>query len=172
MRLRIGSSGSKEARLPHDTPIIDSHAHLDDGAFDDDRAAVIARAREAGVGAIVNVAFDPARWIGTAALCAEYPEVWAALGLHPHEALAWGAETEAGLRAALAGPKVVALGAIGLDFYRERAPPDAQRGAFRAQLALARELALPVVIHSRAAEDEVVATLAEAGVTGGVLHSF
>ena len=153
-------------------PLAHAHARRDDGAFDDDRAAVIARAREAGVGAIVNVGFDAARWAGTAALCAEYPEVWAALGLHPHEAGAWGAEAEAGLRAALAGPKVVALGEIGLDFYRDYAPHDVQRAAFAAQLALACELGLPVVIHSRAAEDEVVATLAAAGVTGGVLHSF
>ncbi len=61
----------EEVGLPHDTTIIDSHSHLDDGAFDDDRAAVIARAREGGVGAIVNVGFDPARWASTAALCAE-----------------------------------------------------------------------------------------------------
>ncbi len=162
----------EEVGLPHDTTIIDSHSHLDDGAFDDDRAAVIARAREGGVGAIVNVGFDPARWASTAALCAEWPGIYAALGLHPHEALSWGAETERGLRAALAGPKVAALGEIGLDFYRDYAPHDAQRAAFRAQLAIARELDLPVVIHSRAAEDEVVATLAAAGVTGGVLHSF
>jgi TatD DNase family protein len=152
--------------------LIDSHAHLDDGAFNDDRAAVIARAREAGVRAIVNVGYNEARWATTAALCATYPEVFAVLGLHPHEATTWGDEKAARLRAALGGPKVVGLGEIGLDFYRDYAPHERQRVAFREQLALAREVDLPVVIHSRAAEDEVVATLAEAGVLRGVLHSF
>src|SRR3954454_9673534 len=144
--------------------LIDSHAHLDDGAFDDDRAAVIARAREAGIRAIVNVGYNEERWATTAALCAAYPEVFAVLGVHPHDATSWGEETAARLRAALGGPKVVGLGEIGLDFYRDYAPHERQRVAFRAQLALAGELNLPVVIHSRAAEDEVVATLAEAGV--------
>jgi TatD DNase family protein len=152
--------------------LIDSHAHLDDGAFDDDRAAVIARAREAGIGAIVNVGYNEERWATTAALCAAYPEVFAVLGVHPHDATSWGEETAARLRAALGGPKVVGLGEIGLDFYRDYAPHERQRVAFRAQLSLAGELNLPVVIHSRAAEDEVVATLAEAGVLRGVLHSF
>jgi TatD DNase family protein len=152
--------------------LIDSHAHLDDEAFDEDRAAVIVRAREAGVRAIVNVGFSEARWVTTAALCVVYPELYAVLGVHPHEALSWGDETAPRLRAALRGPKVVGLGEIGLDFYRDYAPHDRQRVAFRAQLALAREFDLPVVIHSRAAEDEAVATLAEAGIVRGVLHSF
>lgn len=154
------------------TFLIDSHAHLDDGAFDEDRDAVVARAREAGVGAIVNVGYSEARWASTAALCATFPEVYAVLGWHPHEAATWEVAALGRLRAALAGPKVVGVGEIGLDFYRDYAPRDQQRAAFRAQLALARELALPVVIHSRAAEDEVVATLAEAGMARGVLHSF
>jgi TatD DNase family protein len=133
---------------------------------------VLARAREAGVAAIVNVGFDEARWATTAALAAAHDGVYAALGLHPHEAAAWDDGLRGRLRAALAGPKVVALGEIGLDFYRDRAPRAAQRAAFAAQLALARELALPVVIHSRAAEDEAVTMLVEAAVARGVLHSF
>lgn len=152
--------------------LIDSHAHLDDEAFDSDRAAVVARAREAGVRAIVNVGFSEARWATTAALCAAYPEIYAVLGVHPHEAESWDDALAARLRAALAGPKVVGLGEIGLDFYRDYAPHDRQRRAFRAQLALARECDLPVVIHSRAAEEEVVELLAGAGVLRGVLHSF
>jgi len=152
--------------------LIDSHAHLDDGAFDEDRPAVIARARDAGVRAIVNVGYNEARWATTAALCTDYSEVFAVLGLHPHEAEGWNDETTARLRQALGGSKVVGLGEIGLDFYRDYAPHEQQWVAFRAQLALAQEVDLPVVIHSRAAEDEVVATLAEAGVLRGVLHSF
>ena len=154
------------------TLLIDSHAHLDDPAFDADRDAVLARAREAGIGAIVNVGYDEARWATTLALSAAHREVYAALGLHPHEATAWDEALAGRLRAALAAPKVVALGEIGLDYYRDHSPREVQREAFAVQLALARELALPVVIHSRAAEDEVVATLADAGTGHGVLHSF
>ena len=154
------------------TELIDSHAHLDDPAFDADREAALARAREAGVAAIVNVGYDEARWASTRALVEAHPEVYAVLGLHPHEAASWDEALGARLRAALAGPRVVALGEIGLDFYRDYAPHEAQRAAFAAQLGLARELGLPVVVHSRAAEDEVVATLAAAGVARGVLHSF
>lgn len=152
--------------------MIDSHAHLDDEAFAPDRAAVLARARAAGVGAIVNVGYNAARWATTAALCATYQYVYAVLGVHPHDAADWDDALAARLAAALKEPKVVGLGEIGLDFYRNYAPPERQRAAFRAQLAMALDMALPVVIHSRAAEDEVVVTLAEAGVTRGVLHSF
>ncbi len=133
---------------------------------------MIARAREAGVRAIINVGYNEAKWASTAALCAANPEVYAVLGCHPHDAASWSAAIGERLRVALGGPRVVGLGEIGLDFYRDYAPHDRQRDAFRAQLALARELDLPVVLHSRAAEDEVVATLAEFGSGRGVLHSF
>lgn len=152
--------------------LIDTHAHLDDPAFDDDRAATLTRAREAGVEVVINVGFSEERWATTAALAAAQPEVYAALGLHPHEATAWDAALAGRLRAALGGAKAVGLGEIGLDFYRDYAPHERQRVAFRAQLALTRELALPVVLHSRAAEDEVVATVAEEGIGRGVLHSY
>jgi len=152
--------------------LIDTHAHLDDRAFADDREAMLLRAREAGVRAIVNVGFSEERWATTAALAAAHPDIYAVLGLHPHEAASWDEALLGRLRTALAGPKVVGLGEIGLDFYCDYAPHERQRVAFRAQLALARELDVPAVIHSRAAEDEVVATLAEEGVRRGVLHSF
>jgi TatD DNase family protein len=152
--------------------LIDTHAHLDDRAFDGDRDEVIARAREAGILAIVNVAYNEAKWASTAALCAAHPEVYAVAGVHPHDARSWSAGVGERLRAALRGPKVVGLGEIGLDFYRDYAPHDLQRDAFRAQLAIARDVGLPVVIHSRAAEDEVVETLAACGIGRGVLHSF
>jgi len=152
--------------------LIDTHAHLDDRAFDADRDVTLARARQAGVHAIINVGFSAERWITTMALTAAHADVYAVLGVHPHEATTWDNALLARLRTALAGPKVVGLGEIGLDFYRDYAPHERQRLAFRAQLALARELDLPVVMHSRAAEDEVVATLADEGVRRGVLHSF
>jgi TatD DNase family protein len=152
--------------------LIDTHAHLDDRAFDADRDAVIARARDAGVRAIVNVAYNEGKWASTAALCADYPELYAVVGVHPHDARSWDDGVASRLRAALRGPKVVGLGEIGLDFFRDYAPHDLQRDAFRAQLVIARDTGLPVVIHSRAAEDEVVETLAASGIGRGVLHSF
>lgn len=152
--------------------LIDSHAHLDDAAFDADREAAIDRARAAGVCQIINVGFNEARWATTLALATAQPAIYAVLGLHPHEAQAWDAAVAERLRETLRHPRVVGLGEIGLDFYRDYAPHDQQRGAFRAQLALAQECGLPVVLHSRAAEEETVATLAEAGIGNGVLHSF
>lgn len=152
--------------------LIDTHAHLDDRAFDADREATLARAREAGIRAIVNVGFGEARWATTAALASAHADIYAVLGIHPHEAAAWDDTVQERLRGALAGSKVVGLGEIGLDFYRDYAPRERQRAAFRAQLALARELGLPTIMHSRAAEDEVVATVAGAGIRRGVLHSF
>ncbi len=152
--------------------LIDSHAHLDDAAFDADREAALDRARAAGVGQIINVGFNEVRWATTLALATAQPAIYAVLGLHPHEAQAWDTAVAERLREALRHPRVVGLGEIGLDFYRDYAPHDQQRGAFRAQLALAQECGLPVVLHSRAAEEETVATLAEAGIGNGVLHSF
>jgi TatD DNase family protein len=151
---------------------IDTHAHLDDRAFAEDREATLTRAREAGVRAFINVGFSEERWATTATLVAAHADIFAVLGIHPHEAVAWDDALLGRLRTALAGPKVVGLGEIGLDFYRDYAPHERQRVAFRAQLELARELDIPVVVHSRAAEDEVVETLAEAGIERGVLHSF
>lgn len=152
--------------------LIDSHAHLDDAAFDTDREATIDRARAAGIGAILNVGFNEARWATTLALATVQPTIYAVLGLHPHEAQGWDASVAERLRDTLAHPRVVGLGEIGLDFYRDYAPHDRQRVAFRAQLTLAQECGLPVVLHSRAAEEETVVTLAEVGITTGVLHSF
>lgn len=152
--------------------LIDSHAHLDDVAFDEDREATLDRARAAGIGALINVGFDEARWATTLALATAHPTIYAVLGLHPHEAQSWDRAVAERLREALRHPRVAGLGEIGLDFYRDYAPHDRQRVAFRAQLALAQDGGLPVVLHSRAAEEETVATLAEAGITRGVLHSF
>ena len=152
--------------------LIDSHAHLDDDAFDADREAAIDRAREADIGLILNVGFNEARWATTLALATTQPAIYAVLGLHPHEAQVWDGAVAGRLREHLRHPRAVGLGEIGLDFYRDYAPPDQQRVAFRDQLALAGEYGLPVVLHSRAAEEETVATLAEVGITTGVLHSF
>lgn len=152
--------------------MVDTHAHLDDGAFDTDRDDVLARAREAGVEAIVNVGFSEARWASTLALARHEPGVFAVIGIHPHEADCWSAAVEARLNAALRQPGVVGVGEIGLDFHRNDVGRDIQRAAFWAQVAMARALDLPIVVHSRDAESEVVAMLEAAAPVRGVLHSF
>jgi len=147
--------------------LIDTRAHLDFEAFDLDRDEVIARAREAGVGAIINpgAGLDESR--AAVALAETNPVVYAAVGVHPHEADTLTEAAVEELRSLATHPHVVAIGEIGLDFYRDYAPRDAQPKAFRAQLALARQLGKPVItcarsgagIHDREAHSEVLATL-------------
>jgi len=155
--------------------LIDSHCHLDFPQFDSDRQAVVQRAREAGVKAIINPGADLESSHQAVALAERYPEVYAAVGVHPHEARSVSDEVVAELRRLAAHPKVVAIGEIGLDFYRDLSPRDMQRQAFRQQLALAAELDLPVIVHSREAHDEVMAILMEwarGPKLKGVLHAF
>jgi TatD DNase family protein len=142
--------------------VIDTHAHLD--ALDDDPAAVVARARVAGVSRILTIGTEQA-----VALADAHDAVYAVVGIHPHEA---GEEHDFEfVRALLAHPKAIAVGEIGLDHYRDYAPRDAQQRLFERQLGLARELGKPVVIHTRAADAETAATLA--GFDGTVvLHCF
>ena len=156
--------------------LIDTHTHLDFSEFDGDRERVIERALAAGVRAIVNVGADVASSQAAVALAEAYPQVYAAVGVHPHDAKTVTKEVLGELRALASHPKVVAIGEIGLDFYRDLSPRDQQRQAFEQQLALAREAGKPVVIHDRQAHQEVMATLhrwAEGSHKPvGVLHCF
>jgi TatD DNase family protein len=138
--------------------MIDTHAHLD--AFEDP-AAVLARARAAGVGRVVTVATTVPSARATLELCEREEEVYAALGLHPHEAGSVGDEDLAALRELLGHPRAVAVGETGLDYYRHLAPRERQAEVFRAQRAQAAELGMPLVIHTRAADDDTVAALRE-----------
>ena len=142
--------------------MIDTHAHLD--ALHEDPAEVVARARVAGVSRILTIGTEQA-----VALADAHEGVYAVVGVHPHEA---GEEHDLELvRALLGHPKAVAVGEIGLDHFRDYAPRDAQQRLFERQLDLARELGKPVVIHTRAADDETAATLA--GFDGTVvMHCF
>ncbi|MEX2211149.1 MAG: TatD family hydrolase [Gaiellaceae bacterium] len=144
--------------------MIDTHAHLD---LCDDPAAAVERARTAGVTRILTVGTNPDSWPDALDLAAEHEGVYAILGVHPHDA-AGGVE---GLAALLADERVVGVGETGLDFYRDYAPRDAQRAAFAAQLELAADVGKPVVIHTRAADDDVAAALDGFGGTV-VLHCF
>lgn len=155
--------------------LVDTHAHLDDARFDADREEVIARAQEAGVGFIINPGADLDSSRRAVALAEKYECVYAAVGVHPHDAASLSDKAFAALRTLAAHPKVVAIGEIGLDFYRDLSPRDVQREAFRKQLDLAVELKKPAILHSRDADAEVEATLREwsrAGGLRGVLHCF
>ena len=153
--------------------LVDSHCHLALDAFDEDRAAVLARARAAGVGALVDVGIGPGSWERTLALAAAEPIVHAALGLHPNDAETASPDVLGRLTALLREPAVVAIGETGLDYHWDRAGRAAQRRLFEAHLDLARVHDLPVIIHCRAAYDDMLDTLAGAGAgTRGVLHCF
>lgn len=135
----------------------DTHAHLD--ACDGDVAALLARARDAGVARVVSVGTGIESCRETLAICEREEGVYAALGLHPHDAGRTDESEVAVLRELLSHPNAVAVGETGLDHYREYAPRDAQQRLFRAQAELAAELGKPLVIHSRAADAETVAVL-------------
>jgi TatD DNase family protein len=147
--------------------VIDTHAHLDR----DEASAVLARAREAGVDRVIAVATRIAGAHEALALAEQHEGVYAALGIHPHNAN----EPDAGrldeLRALLAHPRAVAVGETGLDYFREFAPHDDQRRLFERQVELAVELGKPVVIHTRAADDDTLAVLERTSGTV-VLHCF
>jgi TatD DNase family protein len=136
--------------------MIDTHAHLD--AFED-AAAVLDRARAAGVTRVITVGTSIESCRASLALCDEQEGVFAALGLHPHEAGAVGEREVVELRELLSHPKAVAVGETGLDHYRDLAPRDRQAWAFRAQAELAAEAAKPLVVHTRAADADTVAVL-------------
>jgi TatD DNase family protein len=136
--------------------MIDTHAHLD--AFED-AGAVLDRARVAGVTRVITVGTSIESCRASLALCDEQEGVFAALGLHPHEAGAVGEREVDELRELLSHPKAVAVGETGLDHYRDLAPRDRQAWAFRAQAELAAEAAKPLVVHTRAADADTVAVL-------------
>jgi TatD DNase family protein len=153
---------------------VDTHAHLHDAAFAGDRPAVLARARAAGVARLLTVGTDPDTARAAVALATSEPDVYAAVGIHPHDA-ATADDDALGVIAELARvPRVVAIGEIGLDYHRNLSPAGAQRDALRAQLALAREVGKPVLLHCRDAHADLLALLTEEGIgrAGGIMHCF
>lgn len=154
--------------------LVDTHAHIASEPFKDDLDAVLGRAVEAGVGAVVCVGdtLDSSR--DSIALAAREPSVWATAGVHPHHAHEAPEGWVSRLRELLAQPRVVAVGEVGLDFHYDFAPRDVQEEVFRRQIRIAVELGLPLVIHSREAGEEVLRILREeqGHRAGGVLHCF
>jgi TatD DNase family protein len=157
-----------------DPELFDTHAHLHFPEFAGDLDAVLARARAAGVRRMVTIGTDVVTSRAAAALAAREPDVWAAVGIHPHEAADADEAALTEIERLASAPRVVAIGETGLDFFRDRSPREAQTRAFTAQVALARRLGKPVLVHCRDAHAETLALLAADGPLerGGIMHCF
>jgi TatD DNase family protein len=154
--------------------LIDSHAHVTHPRLAGDLHEVLVRAAEAGVGAIVTVGYDAASNREVARIVDERPGLVGAVGIHPHDARTASAEVLEEMARLSAGERIVAIGEMGLDFYRDLSPRDAQEMAFIEQIHLARELGLPVIVHTREAQEETLGILQREGEgeLRGVMHCF
>ena len=156
--------------------LVDTHAHLDFEDYDNDRQQVVDRAREAGVLGIITLGIEPPDWQRNIEISGQFDGMYAALGVHPNSADQATSQALAQLEQLCRpeGPRrVVALGETGLDYYRHYVSPDQQRNSFRAHLDLARQLDLPVIIHNREADEDILQILQRDGKgTRGVMHSF
>lgn len=154
--------------------IFDTHAHYDDEAFDEDRDRVLMGLKEAGVGTVLNVGASMASSESTLALTEQYPFVYGSAGVHPSETAELDEEKFQRLCEILKNPKILAVGEIGLDYYWEEPEHEIQKKWFLRQLELARQMQLPVIIHSRDATKDTLDMMKEAraGEIGGVIHCF
>jgi TatD DNase family protein len=154
--------------------LIDTHTHLDDPRYDSDRDAMIRRAREAGIEAMITIGCDLATSRAAVAMTDRYEFVYASIGVHPHEVRHVEDHWYDEFRKLAARTKVVAYGEIGLDYHYNNSPPEEQRRRFREQVRLGKELRLPLVIHTREAQEDTIRILKEeqASEAGGVLHCF
>ena len=154
--------------------LFDTHAHVFDKKFTRDWQQVLERMKEAEVTQVMCVGFDVASSEKAAAMAQSRPGFWAVAGVHPHDAAKTGPNYLARLEKLAKQPKVAALGETGLDYFRDLSPRDVQRKVFKEQLALTRELNLPVVIHARDAYGDLMDILRKDGISsaGGVVHCF
>ena len=150
----------------------ESHAHYDDERFDDDRDELLASFPAEGIETVVNSSSDIASSRASIALAEKYPFFYASVGVHPHEVSKMREADIDTLRELSKHPKVVAIGEIGLDFYYDLSPRDDQRYWFKRQLALAEELDMPVIIHSRDASQECFDIISASNVRKGVIHCY
>lgn len=154
---------------------IDSHCHLNYPGLAEEQAAVLARARAAGVDAMLNISTRRSEWDAVVGLAEQEPDVWASIGIHPHEADAHTDVDTATLLDRADHPRVIGIGEAGLDYHYDKSDRAAQRESFRAHIAAARASGLPIIIHTRDAEEDTAAILEEEmekGAFGGVLHCF
>lgn len=155
--------------------LVDSHCHLDYPDYAGKVDEVLARARAAGVGVCVSIGTELKRFPGVKAVAEAHADVWCTVGVHPHEAEKELLDDEAALVAEAAHPKVVGIGETGLDYYYEHSPRQPQQDNFRSHIAAARRTGLPVIVHTRDADDDTIAILrAEMakGVFTGLIHCF
>jgi TatD DNase family protein len=152
--------------------LVDSHCHLDFPDFAAERDAVVARARDAGVGTMLTIATRLDQFPGVRAIAEAYPEIWCSVGVHPHEAADHADTTAADLAVLAAHPRVVGVGESGLDFHYDHSPRAIQEHVFRAHIAASQASGLPLIIHARDADDEVARILSETRPPPGVLHCF
>ena len=155
--------------------LIDSHCHLDFPDFADELDAVVARAGAAGVETMITIGTQLEKTRRIVEIAERYDAVFFTVGTHPHEAAGEAAADFAAMRAFAAHPKCVGIGEAGLDYHYNYAPPETAKAVFRGQIALARELGLPLVIHTREAEDDTAQILKEEmgqGAFAGLLHCF
>ncbi|MCR6545262.1 TatD family hydrolase [Dehalobacterium formicoaceticum] len=154
--------------------LFDTHAHLNDPAFAGDLEAVIERAGEAGVKRIATVGYDLPSSVQAIKLAKRFKGIYAVIGLHPHDATALDEDSLYQLEVYAREPEVVAIGEIGLDYYRDHSPRDVQQEAFRKQIRLAKKLGKPIVIHDREAHGDTMQIIKEekGGINGGIFHCF
>ena len=155
--------------------LADSHCHLNYKGLVEEQQAVLARARARGVTAMLNIATRESEWDAVLATAEAEPDVWATVGIHPHEADQHPHVDTAKLVARAAHPRVVGIGESGLDYYYDHSDRARQQASFRAHIAAAREAGVPIVVHTRDAEDDTAAILREEmeeGAFAGVIHCF
>jgi TatD DNase family protein len=155
--------------------LIDSHCHLEYKGLVEDRQGVLARARQAGVGGFLSISTRESEWGQVIATAEAESDVWASVGIHPHEADGHADLGEAALLAAADHPRVIAIGETGLDYYYDHSDRETQKMLFRKHISVARKTGLPLIVHTRDAEDDTAAILAEEmeqGAYPALIHCF
>src|SRR6516162_3908645 len=171
----MSSISAENSRLSPGLTLVDSHCHLDFPDFADELDAVVARARAAGIERLVTISTRVRRQAAVLAIAERFPEVYCSIGTHPHYAHEEADISLTELAAGSRAEKVVAIGEAGLDYHYDNSPREAQERGFRTHIAAARETGLPLVIHSREAEDDTARILEEEmgkGAFAAVLHCF
>ncbi|MXO64521.1 TatD family hydrolase [Altericroceibacterium endophyticum] len=155
--------------------LIDSHCHLEYEGLVEDQQAILERARAAGVDAFLNISTRQSEWDRVVATAERENDVWASVGIHPHEADSHADLGEAALREATHHPRVIAIGETGLDYYYDKSDRQVQQKLFRMHISVARETGLPLIIHTRDAEDDTAEILSdemEKGAFPALIHCF
>jgi TatD DNase family protein len=155
--------------------LIDSHCHLEYEGLAEDQPGVLERARAAGIGGFLNISTRRSEWGRVVGTAEREPDVWASIGIHPHEADQHADLGEAALLEASLHPKVIGLGETGLDYYYDKSDRQVQQALFRTHIAVSRQTGLPLIIHTRDAEDDTVAILEDElgkGAFPALIHCF